>query len=191
MTSITKFTKASGINCQLQELLMGYTKTQLMEIAASFNSPLPKSWKKDKVAKALSEHIEEQAETIYQEVLSEVVGRLPNQEQSAYVVESLEGISSLNPLIEKGFIYIKPVNDSYMLIIPEEILEAAAAGDIGHKEEPTNETFDTHITDTLTKWKSNLENIYGTFSPEHLHAVWNRYYSQKLTIEEINDRLSN
>lgn len=191
MTSITKFTKANGENCQLKELLMGYTKNQLIEISASLNLTLPKSWKKSKAAKELSEHIEEQARTIYQEVLSDVIGRMPNQEQSAYVVESLDGISSLNPLIEKGFIFLHPVNESYMLIIPEEILDAAAEEDSHNEKTHDVETHDSRVKGTLTKWKDNAVNIYGTFSPSHLHAVWNRYYSQKLTIEKINDMLSN
>lgn len=191
MDNTIKLTKMTGLNYSLENLLMGYTKTQQLEIADSLNSNLPKSWKKSKVAQELAVRIEEQAQTVYQEVLEDVIKRFPNQEQTAYVVESLDGISSLNPLIEKGFIYVQQVSDSYMLIIPEEILRAAIGYEGKWTEETTASQSQSHAADVLQKWKETLNAIYGTVSPSHLHAVWNRHYSEELTIEEISDLLSN
>lgn len=191
MKTTPKITKIDGVNYTLYNLLMGYTKSQQREIADSLNCSMPKSWKKDKAAKALSEHIKEQAETIYQEVLEGVINRFPNQEQSAYVVESLEGISSLNPLIDKGFIYIHKVNDTYMLIIPEDILKAATDFD-GEWLAVTQEAgANAYAKDIIHSWKENVMAIYGTVSAKHLHQIWNRHHPQKLTIEEIRDMLSN
>ncbi|GAB2500504.1 hypothetical protein GCM10008929_21290 [Alkalibacterium psychrotolerans] len=191
MDNTIKLTKMTGLNYSLENLLMGYTKTQQLEIADSLNSKLSKSWKKSKLAQELSVRIEEQAETVYQEALESVIGRLPNQEQNAYFVESLDGISSLNPLIEKGFLYVQQVSDSYMLIIPEEILRAATGFEGVWTDETTDSQPQSHAAEVLHKWKETLNAIYGTVSPSHLHAVWNRHYSEELTIEEISDLLSN
>lgn len=191
MDNTIKLTKMTGLNYSLENLLMGYTKTQQLEIADSLNSNLPKSWKKSKVAQELAVRIEEQAQTVYQEVLEDVIKRFPNQEQTAYFVESLDGISSLNPLIEKGFMYVQQVSDSYMLIIPEDILRAAIGYDGKWTDETTASQSQSHAADVLQKWKETLNAIYGTVSPSHLHAVWNRHYSEELTIEEISDLLSN
>lgn len=191
MDNTIKVTKITGLNYSLENLLMGYTKTQQLEIADSLNSKLSKSWKKSKLAQELSVRIEEQAQTVYQEALEGVIGRLPNQEQNAYFVESIDGISSLNPLIEKGFMYVQQVSDSYMLIIPEEILSAAIGYEGKWTEETTASQSQSHAADVLHKWKETLHAIYGTVSLDHLHAVWNRHYPEKLSIEEISDLLSN
>lgn len=191
MTSINKFTKANGLICKLETLLMGYTKTQLLDTAASLNSTFPKSWNKNKLATELSDKIDEQARTIYQEMLTDIIKRLPNQEQSVYAVESLEGIESLKPLIDKGFIYVHPVNDSFMLIIPEEILDAAAEKNDRQWSNHQHETSHSQTIDTLMKWKENAIKIYGNFSPSHFQSIWNRYYTEKLSVEEIEDILSN
>lgn len=191
MTSINKFTKANGLICKLETLLMGYTKTQLSDIATSLNSTFPKSWNKNKLTTELSDKINEQARTIYQEMLTNIIKRLPNQEQSVYAVESLEGIESLKPLIDKGFIYVHPVNDSFMLIIPEEILDAAAEKNDRQWSNRQHETSHSQTIDTLMKWKENAIKIYGNFSPSHFQSIWNRYYTEKLSVEEIEDILSN
>ncbi|TVP89537.1 hypothetical protein [Alkalibacterium sp.] len=191
MDKITKLTKITNVNYGLENLLMGYTKTQQLEIADSLNSSVPKSWKKSKVAKELAEIIEEQAQTVYQEILEDVIGRFPSQEQSIYVVKSLESIVGLNPLIEKGFIFVQYVNESYMLIIPEEILKAAGMHNELVSEETKSVQSDFHAADIIHKWKENLLAIYGTVSAKHLHAVWNRHYAEQLSIDEIKELLSN
>lgn len=191
MGKTIKLTNVTSMHYNLENLLMGYTKAQQLEIADSLNKAISKSWKKSKIAMELSLIIQEQAQTVYQEILEEMIKKMPNQEQSAYFVESLDGISSLNPLIDKGFIYVHQVNESYMLIIPEEILAIAASDEASWNEEAQDPQESESTAEIIHKWKESMLAIYGTVSAEHLYRVWNRHFSQKLSIDEIRDMLSN
>lgn len=198
-------------------LLMGYTKSHMMQIADSHGLTLPKSWKKIKVAEALMPHILHQARTLYQEILDEVLSIIPYSNQNVLPVKDSESLKSFAPLIKKGFFFAVTADDSSIVIIPTELIDAINEGrpeeDIfqaipsdAQGEEPADKLTDLRnqsadgeeetsdhskkTYDLLLKWKKQLTAIYGGFSSSHLHEVWNRYYTDSLTEEEITEILT-
>ncbi|GEN51623.1 hypothetical protein [Alkalibacterium pelagium] len=198
-------------------LLMGYTKRQMMQIADSHGLTLPKSWKKNKVAEALKEKILHQAQTLYQEILDEVLSVIPENTQNSLLVEDSQGLNSFAPLIQKGFFFAVKADDSYIVIIPDDLKDAVNEGrpeqvisqtalsdwqieepadqrtnlkSQSSDEEKVTKDQSEHTYYLLLKWKKQLTAIYGGFSISHLHEVWNRYYTDSLTEEEITEILT-
>lgn len=198
-------------------LLMGYTKSQMMQIADSHGLTLPKSWKKNKVAEALTEQILHQAQTLYQEILDEVLSIIPESGQNMLPVKDSESLNSFAPLIQKGFFFAVKTGDSYIVVIPTELIDAVNEGrpeqDISQTDlsdwqiegsadkltDPKSQSSDEekvakdqaeHTYDLLLKWKNHLTAIYGGYSSRHLHEIWNRHYPDTLTEEEIIDILT-
>ena len=198
-------------------LLMGYTKSHMMQIADSHGLTLPKSWKKIKVAEALMPHILHQAQTLYQEILDEVLSIIPESNQNVLPVKDSESLKGFAPLIKKGFFFAVTADDSSIVIIPTELIDAINEGrpeeDVfqtipsdAQGEEPADKLTDLRnqsadgeeetsnhsekTYDLLLKWKNQLTAIYGGFSSSHLHEVWNRYYTDSLTEEEITEILT-
>lgn len=181
-------------------LLMGYTKSHMMQIADSHGLTLPKSWKKIKVAEALMPHILHQAQTLYQEILDEVLSIIPESNQNVLPVKDSESLKGFAPLIKKGFFFAVTADDSSIVIIPTELIDAINEGrpeeDVfqtipseAHGEKETSDHSEKTY-DLLLKWKNQLTAIYGGFSSSHLHEVWNRYYTDSLTEEEITEILT-
>lgn len=185
----------------LSGLLGGYKKAQLLEMGESLAGTLPKSWKKDKLIQALSERIIEQAQTIYAEILEQVIDTLPDRSQTMYYLSSLDSIRSLAPLIKKGFFFAVQSEKEIIFIIPTEVLDAVeSAGDDNtsllektaaeEAQSPHNDVTTHQAAHSLRKWKNQMISIYGSYTSTHLQQIWNRYYSENLSIAEIEDLLA-
>lgn len=187
----------------LEQLLEGYKKAQLLEMGESLAVTLPKSWKKKKMTKSLTDRIIEQAQTIYNEVLEQVIDTLPSREQNLYHLDSLDSIKSLAPLIKKGFFFAAETVDGFIFIIPAEVIKAVdsargveaplkAADKPESEEDPSSvePVNSDEAVQSLVKWKNQLINIYGSYSTTHLQSIWNRYYTNELSIQEIEALLS-
>ncbi|MCC5894553.1 MAG: hypothetical protein JJU16_03760 [Alkalibacterium sp.] len=187
----------------LEELLNSYKKSHLLDIGESLAVRLPKSWKKGKLTEALADKIVEQAQTIYNEVLEQVIDTLPDKEQTVYQLDRLDSIKGLAPLIRKGFFFAAETDEGYLFIIPSEVVRAvdSARGveaplvpellKTSESDREPLENVNTHqALNSLNKWKNQLISIYGSYTSEHLHSIWNRYYKEELTIEEIEKLLS-
>lgn len=199
--AIDVITKSGDLS--LENLLEGYKKTQLLEMGDSLAMTLSKSWKKIKLIEALADKIIEQAQTIYNEVLEQVIDTLPSREQNRYLLDNLDSLKSLAPLFKKGFFFAVKTSDGILFIIPVEVIEAVdsargveaplKSADVKEDElkNDTLEDVSTHeAVHSLTKWRNQLISIYGSYNTAHLQSIWNRYYSEALSIEEIDELLS-
>lgn len=162
-------------------------------------------------------HILHQAQTLYQEILDEVLSIIPESNQNVLPVKDSESLKGFAPLIKKGFFFAVTAEDSSIVIIPTELIDAINEGspeeDISQTalsdwqiegpadqrtnlksqssdEEKVTKNQSEHTYDLLLKWKKQLTEIYGGFSSSHLHEVWNRYYTDSLTEEEITEILT-
>lgn len=186
----------------LNALLKGYTKKKLADIGENHGLTIPKSWTKDRQVNSLAEAIIEQAQTIYQEVLEEVVGTLPTEDQLVYQLDSVEAVSALTPLFQKGFLFAAKADKGILLVIPEEVVQAVQHGkDLFVQSTAEPETADKNQQDEslypnspsvqlLKEWKSRLLKIYGTCSSDHLERVWSRRYPNELSAAEVKAILS-
>ncbi len=187
----------------LEDLLTRYKKSQLLEMGESLAVTFPKSWKKGKLIESLADKIVEQAQTIYNEVLEQVIDTLPDKEQTMYYLETVDSIKNLAPLIKKGFFFAAETDEGFVFIVPKEVIGAVeSAKGVEASAVPVTESLDdsndevvenvsTHqAVKSLTKWKNQLLSIYGTYSTSHLQSIWNRYYSEELSLEEIDELVS-
>ncbi|EXJ23101.1 hypothetical protein ADIAL_1458 [Alkalibacterium sp. AK22] len=182
----------------LNALLKGYTKTKLKAIGEGHGLMISSSWTKEKQVDRLTPAIIKQAQTIYQEVLEEVVRTLVTGEERIFELEHLDAVRGLFPLFQKGFLFAAKTNKSVLLVIPEEVAEAVKhkqhlsaeprADDLDGQHKRQAEMPPSH--QLLREWRDRLVKIYGTCSPDHLEKVWNRFYPDKLSATEVQAILS-
>ncbi|MDZ7835118.1 MAG: hypothetical protein U5K84_06985 [Alkalibacterium sp.] len=109
------FIKWDQETTELAELLKGYTKANLLELAGNQLVPVRKSWNKAKIADVLAGYTIEQAETIFHPVLKEALLSLPDLETNVYRVKNMEEIHVLVPFIRQGFFFAASEKDSILL----------------------------------------------------------------------------
>ncbi|SFC12677.1 hypothetical protein SAMN04488102_103146 [Alkalibacterium subtropicum] len=194
------FIKWKDGETELFDLLKGHTKADLLELAESQSVAVRKSWNKTKISAILSEKITELAETIYHPVLKEVLERLPDRETNVYRVSDLSEIVGFIPLIIKGFFFVARDGDGILLLIPEDILFSVK--DRMDLDSETNEILNrgtarkapSHEGDRkaelLNSWKEKSLAIYGNVSVAHLQKIWNRYFDDPVSPEEIRQILN-
>lgn len=172
---------------ELTDLLKGHAKKDLLDLAERQAVAVRKSWNKKKMADALAEKITEQAETIYHEVLEDVLLRLPDLDTNVYRVNDLNEIEGFIPLIEKGFFFAAKEKDGVFLIIPEEVLFSVKdrLTSLKGSVEPDQPEDADRKALILNQWRDKAVAIYGGVSLEHLKTTWNRYYDEPVTVEEI------
>lgn len=180
----------------LTHLLNGYTKNQLVELSASLNAPLSKSWKKEVIISELRKLILNQPTSVYTSVLAETQKTFKDMKGQSYPVNQLEDIRAVFPLINRGVFYLREEKTQIVLIIPDEIYPLL----IQAYEEI--ELHNTHLTieenkfkrtpkeKLVLEWKEKMLAIYGTYSAEYIRSIWNRYFNDKMTIDESIDLLN-
>lgn len=179
--------KTKDLKTDLESLLKSFTKDQLNELAQKLHAATKKSWRKDKLIQVLQESIIDQATTIYAEILEEVFSHLPDNDSQVYRLEKLTDIQAFVPLIEKGFFFVSKEADTYLFIIPDEIKAVWQESMTPVTSEASDER--TKKESILKEWKDRQVAIFGSYSAEHLTAVWNRYYDDNLTVKEVADLL--
>lgn len=184
---------------ELIDLLNGYKKNELINVADEQGVTLKKSWNKAKMVDVLAEKTTEQAETIYHDLLASVLTRLPDLDTHIYRVNELADIQGFIPLIQKGFFFVtqEGVHDEtneergIFLLIPEEILFSVkdrlteTPQTVSNNVVPTSKVDETKQVELLNQWQDKALAIYGTVSLEHLQTTWNRYFDEKLTVKDI------
>lgn len=175
--------KGKTIQTHLANLLKSYTKAQLTEVAEKVNTQTKKSWKKDKLIATLYEGIVEQASTIYEEIIEEVLTHLPDTKNQAYRLSNLEDIKAFVPLIQKGFFFVSKEKNDYIFIIPDEIKDLVQVSKEQGIPEEHKERSEKEII--LNEWKDRQLSIFGSYSPDHLKTIWNRYYGDDLTADDV------
>lgn len=185
------FIKWNNEDTELTGLLKGHAKKDLVALAERQAVSLRKSWNKAKMSEVLAERITEQAETIYHEVLEDVLLRLPDLETMVYRVKGLDEIEGFIPLIDKGFFFVAKDKKNILLLIPEEVL-FSVKDRLNSMEKPTKRD-QPEDTDKkarlLNQWRDKAVAIYGGVSLEHLKKIWDRYSDEPVTIEEIEELL--
>lgn len=192
------FIKWKDTHTELLDLLKGHKKAELLELAETHAVSVRKSWNKTKISELLTEKITEQAETIYHPVLFDVLTRLPDLETMVYRVSDLNDITGFLPLIHKGFFFVSRDGDSILLLIPEEILFSVKDRlDLKSEAEEKASAVSTASADKndkkaelLNSWKETTRAIYGIVSVSHLQTIWNRYFDEPITKEEVENILT-
>lgn len=186
----TLYIKHKNDQTELSDLLQGYKKDTLLTLADTHAVSVRKSWKKEKIVTSLSETILEQAETIYHPILKEILLRLPDLQTNFYRVKNLNDIKGFITLIQKGFFFVSKEKDGLLLIIPEEIIFSVQdrlrldKKSKSHKK-ATHPTQESKKHSLLKHWKNNLSTIYGNVPLKHMQKTWNRYFENKVTLDEI------
>ncbi|MFC6463787.1 hypothetical protein ACFP65_02035 [Marinilactibacillus sp. GCM10026970] len=184
----------------LKENLGHYTKTQLIQIADQVKIEIKKSWKKDQVVSLLSETILTQFRQFYKPVVVDILNQFGDQVEQALGFQNVEQIEVLAPLINKGFFFVYQQEDMLVLVIPDEIWMA-----LWHDEDVEEVSFEIDSSllveaqaekeessdyRILKKWKENAMRIYGHASSAYFSTIWNKYYDEQLTSEQIDDILN-
>lgn len=179
---------------------MNCTKAQLTDIADNLILSINKTWKKEVLVKTLSETIYAQFQQFYKPTIVELLNSFGDEMEQAVGFQRPEQLKVIAPLIKKGFFYVYLQKDLYILLIPDEIWEDKEDKDIemheitvdlNNNDQHSREEISQSQTNysLLKKWKATSLKIYGQVSSDYLAEVWNRYYEEKLTPEEVKDIL--
>lgn len=186
------------ITTSLSSNLMNYKKTQLIDIADNLKLSIKKSWKKETLIELLSENILAQFQQFYKPTIVELLNSFGDEMEQAVGFQRLEQLEVIAPLIKKGFFYVYLQKDLYILLIPDEIWEDKEniememheiTVDLNSNNQFIQEENGQIDYSLLEKWKETSFNIYGQASSDFLSEVWNRYYEEKLTPEEVKEIL--
>ena len=199
------------ISTSLAGSLANYTKPQLVALAGEVASEIKKSSKKEVLINTLTEDIQLKFEQFYKPVVMDLLDKFSSEMEQATGFSNVEQLERIAPLINKGMFFVYQQDDLLVLVIPDELWESTQNDTSTDEVETAFIELDPKVVeegaavrDTFNKeagsyallhqWKQNAENIYGNVSPEYLSTVWNRYYPEQLTPQEIeyiiNDQLS-
>ncbi|WP_225743642.1 hypothetical protein [Marinilactibacillus sp. Marseille-P9653] len=188
------------VRSTLSENLNNYTKAQSLTLASELKVETRKSWKKDQLTQVLAESIQKQFSQFYKPVVEDLLSQFGDQVEQALAFQNVEQIEVLAPLINKGFLFVYQQQDRLILVIPDEIWT-----DLWHDEEVEEVSFEIDSSllveaqaekekssdyKILKKWKENAMRIYGHASSVYFSTIWNKYYDEKLTSEQIEDILN-
>ncbi|MEC6747740.1 hypothetical protein VXN63_04250 [Marinilactibacillus sp. XAAS-LB27] len=184
----------------LSENLNNYTKVQCETLASELKVETKKSWKKDQLIQVLAESIQKQFSQFYKPVVEDLLSQFGDQVEQALGFQNVKQIEVLAPLITKGFFFVYQQKEMLVLVIPDEIWTA-----LWHDEEVEEVSFEIDSSllveaqaekeevsdyEILKKWKENAIRIYGHASSVYFSTIWNKYYDEKLTSEQIDDILN-
>lgn len=180
---------------------MNYTKAQLADIADNLTLSININWKKEALVKLLSENVYAQFQQFYKPTIVDLLNTFGDEMEQAVGFQRPEQLEIIAPLIKKGLFYVYLQNDLYILLIPDEIWEDREDNEIEMHEitvdlnssEPrsSEDNSEDQMSYALLKsWKATSLKIYGQVSSHYLAEVWNRYYEEKLTPEEVKEILN-
>ncbi|WP_208559031.1 hypothetical protein [Marinilactibacillus kalidii] len=184
------------ISASLMDNLNYYTKAQLVEVAKQLKVETKKSWKKSQLVTVLTASIPKQFDQFYKPVVEDILNQFGEQVEQALGFQQIQQIEVLAPLIKKGFFYVYQQENLLVLVIPDEIWMTLWKND--EVEEITFEidskklnNFAVNESDAryklLQKWKDNAIQIYGHASAVYFSTIWNKYYDEQLTAEQVED----
>lgn len=164
----------------LEHGLLSYKKKQLLQIAERQQLPIRKSATKATVVEQLIPVISENAQHFFAQLDAEELQVIANLANGALPDVSDETLLMVQNTIGSGYLFAYVVTNDVTLVLPNEFVSSIK-----------RETNSTEVNGELEKRAiflrqlKNTQKIYGTYHIHHLVSVWNKYFPQSMTVDEV------
>ncbi|MGG0824952.1 SEC-C metal-binding domain-containing protein [Paenibacillus turicensis] len=169
------------VTTSLSETLLGMSKSKLSALATANKIAGRSKLKKEELALALQQWLTEPAnlESILLEAAFDEWDLFKSLVQNSIQQDNYIPYGQYVYLLERGVVYTYFNDKKLYLVMPDEIVQAF------HKMNTAafNEAYEKRMY--IFQYVLALNNLYGIFTTEMLHEIYNDQHEEKLSLEEI------
>ncbi|WP_035052101.1 hypothetical protein [Carnobacterium pleistocenium] len=163
----------------LEQGLLAYKKSQLLQIAEKQQVPVRKSATKAKMVEQLKPVIIKNAAHFFAQLDENGAQIIADLAKVASLVVSDETLRAVQSSIESGYLLAFQVKNVVTLVIPNELISS-----IKGEMSPVPVVGELKNQSLFLQQLENAQKIYGTYNLKYLVLIWNNYFPQSLTVEE-------